>query len=452
MITGRTATLHNSVTQLLPKFYIMPKTETNIELEYNWIKNLKAPDKPVEYSDIKEKGLILRLSKAGTKTFTYRFRSNGKIKRFKIGRFPDVSLSEARKQVQQLRIDVDKGIDPQVEKRKSRYKPKELTFKELSGRFIKNHLSNRKPSTRTEYKRIIKTELLGNYKWGNLPVSEITSQHVREILNKKALDKNRYTMANRIRSTISKLFEYGMTVEGINISVNPVEGTAPFEQGEKVRERFYSADEIIELWDYFEVKREPLQSLLKMLLICGQRVSETMNMKWTDIEFDKPCKKISVGADGRTKPKAFLADVWTIRDNKSNRVHEVPLPPLAIEILEKLKPITGKSEFVFESYRKKGQPITTKTTADSIKKDTSVSDFRVHDLRSTVNTMMEELGIELFTRQKIMNHKGQSVTEKHYSWYNYIDKKQKALNLWNNRLESILSDEEQTAKISKIGS
>lgn len=424
----------------------MPK----IELEHHRIKAMKAPDKASDFFDTIERGLILRVSKAGTKTFSYRYRSNGKNRQFKIGKFPDVSLSEARKQVQQLRIDVDKGIDPQVEKRKSRYKPKELTFKELSDRFIKNHLSNRKPSTRTEYKRIIKTELLGNYKWGKLPVSEITSQHVREILNKKALDENSYTMANRIRSTISKLFEYGMTVEGINISVNPVEGTAPFEQGEKVRERVYSEDELFELWQYFEVKKEPLQSLFKMLLICGQRVNETMNMKWADIEFDKPCKKISVGVDGRTKPKAFLADIWTIRDNKSNRVHEVPLPPLAIELLEKLKPITGKSEFVFESYRKKGQPITTKSTADSIKEDTSISDFRVHDLRRTVSTLMEETGVDQFTVGKVMNHKGQSVTEKHYSWYNYIDKKQKALNLWNNRLESILSEEEQTAKISKI--
>jgi len=431
----------------------MPKAE----LEYHQIKALKAPKTPVDYFDTVERGLILRVSAAGTKTFSYRYRANGKNRQYKIGKFPDVSLSEARKCVQQLRIDVDRGADPQVEKRKNRYKPKEITFKELSDRFIKNHLSNRKPSTRKEYKRIIDSELLGNYKWGKLPVHEITSQHVREVLNEKALEENSYTMANRIRSTVSKLFDYGMTVEGINIPVNPVEGTAPFEQGENVRERVYTEDELLELWQYFEVKREPLQSLLKMLLICGQRVNETRNMKWADIEFDKPCKKITIGVDGKVKPKAFLADVWTIREYKSNRfykgtrVHEVPLPPLAVEVLEKLKPITGDSEFVFESYRKKGQPITVKSTADAIKNHTSVTDFRAHDLRRTVSTLMQETGVEQFTAGKVLNHKGQSVTEKHYSWYGFLDKKQSALNLWSNRLQSIIA-EEQTATIHKIGS
>jgi len=423
----------------------MPKKE----LEYNELKAMKGKEKPIEYFDTIERGLILRLSTAGTKTFTYRYRSNGKNRQYKIGKFPDVSLSEARKQVQQLRIDVDKGIDPQIEKRKSRYKPTELTFKQLSDRFIKNHLSNRKQSTRKEYKRIIESELLK--KWGKLPVTEISSQHVREILNKKALEENSYTMANRIRSTISKMFEYGMTIEGIGIEKNPVEGTAVFEQGENVRDRIYSEDEIEELWNFFEVKLEPLQSLLKMLLICGQRKNETMNMKWADIEFDKPCKKISIGIDGRTKPDAFLADIWTIRDTKNNRVHEVPLPPLAVEILEKLKAVTGNSEYVFESYRKKGQPITTKTTADTIKKETSIKDFRVHDLRRTVATMMEETGIDQFTVGKVLNHSGQSVTEKHYSWYKYTDKKMEALNLWSRRLNSIVNPEVQTENILKIG-
>ncbi len=424
----------------------MPK----IELEYHRIKAMPAPDKPVDLFDTIEKGLILRHSTAGTKTFAYRYRSNGKNRQFKIGKFPDVSLSEARKQVQQLRIDVDKGIDPQIEKRKKRYKPKELTFKELSDRFIKNHLSNRKNSTRKEYKRIIESELLK--KWGKLPVSEISSQHVREILNKKALEENSYTMANRIRSTISKMFEYGMTIEGIGIAKNPVEGTAVFEQGENIRDRIYSEDELEELWNFFEVKPEPLQSLLKMLLICGQRKNETMNMKWTDIEFGKPCKKISIGIDGRTKPEAFLADIWTIQDTKSNRTHEVPLPPLAFEILEKLKPVTGNSKYVFESFRRKGQPITTKSTADTIKRQTVISDFRVHDLRRTVATMMEETGIDQFTVGKVLNHSGQSVTEKHYSWYKYTDKKLEALNLWNRRLNSIIIPDDQTINILKLSS
>ena len=426
----------------------MPK----IELDHHRIKAMKAPDKASDFFDTIERGLILRLSKAGTKTFTYRYRSNGKNRQYKIGKFPDVSLSEARKTVQQLRIDVDQGKDPQAEKRNKRYKPKEMNFRELAKLFVKQHLSMRKESTRTEYERIINTELLGAHKWGSLPVSEITSQHVREVLNHKAFDEGHFTMANRIRSTISKIFEFGISVVGINVSRNPVEGTAIFEQGENARDRVYNEKELIELWNFFEAKQEPIESLLKMLLICGQRKTETMNMKWNDITYDKPCKRIKIAPDGTTKPEAFLADVWTITDNKSGRIHEIPLPPMAIDVLKKLEPITGKSKYVFESNRKKGQPITIKNTADVIKEKTSVSDFRPHDLRRTVETKMEESGIDRFICERVMNHADNTTAGKHYSWYNYMDKKQVALNRWNDRLERILNGENEETKILKIGS
>lgn len=432
----------------------MSKSERNIEFEYNWIKNLKAPDKPIEYSDTGEKGLILRLSKAGTKTFTYRYRSNGKIKRFKIGRFPGKSLSDARKDVRQLRIDIDNGKDPQTDRRNKRYKPKEITFKELSGLFIKQHLSTRKESTRKEYKRIIENELLP--KWKSLPVSEITSQYVREILNDKAYKDGSFTMANRIRAVISSIFEFGITRVGLTIERNPVEATAVFEQGENVRDRVYNEDEIKELWEIWETRPEPMQSVYKILLLTGQRLNEVLNMKWTDIEENKPCKRIKIDHEGRAVPEAFLTHVWTvsIEQQKTGRytkkVHEIPLSEMAYQIIQDLKPLTGKSEYVFESPRKKGFPLNSLNSTDKMIKENVISDFRIHDLRSTFSTKTEESGIEHYIVRKVLNHKDNDTTSRHYTWYDYMDKKLDAMNRWNWRLKNILDGKEETV-IHKIG-
>lgn len=429
----------------------MPK----IELEHNRVKAMKAPDKPIDYFDTIERGLILRLSKAGSKTFTYRYRANGKNRQFKIGKFPETSLSDARKRVRELRQEVDNGYDPQAKKRNKRYKPKEITFKELSKNFSEHHLPTLKESTRVEYRRIIDNELLP--KWKDFPVSEMTAHHVREILNKKAYEDKSFTMANRMRSVISKIFEFGIHRIGISINKNPVEATAVFEQGENVRNRVYDEDEIKELWEFWESRPEPIQSVYKMLLLTGQRLNEVLNLKWSDIEENKHCKRIKIDPDGRAIPEVFLTTVWTVSIEQqktgkhTNMVHEIPLSEMAYSIVKDLKPLTGNSEYVFESQRKKGHPLSSLNSTDKmIKKRTSVNDFRIHDLRRTFATKTEESGIDFSVVKKVLNHKESDVTSRHYTWYDYMDKKLEALNRWSYRLQNILKGKEETV-IHKIG-
>ncbi|HBQ58467.1 MAG TPA: integrase, partial [Balneolaceae bacterium] len=94
------------------------------KLTHRFVKGLQPPKKPIEYYDENESGLILRLSKAGTKTFAYRYRFSGENRRFTIGKFPEVSLSDARAKIRELKVRINDGIDPQAEKKKLKYKPK----------------------------------------------------------------------------------------------------------------------------------------------------------------------------------------------------------------------------------------------------------------------------------------------------------------------------------------
>ncbi|MDR8389897.1 tyrosine-type recombinase/integrase [Aliifodinibius sp. S!AR15-10] len=425
------------------------------KLTHRFVKGLQPPEKPIEYYDENESGLILRLSKAGTKTFAYRYRFAGKNRRYTIGKFPGYSLSDARARVRELKVKVNNGIDPQEEKKKRKYKPKELTFKELADIFSKQHLPKLAERTRDEYQRIIDVELLEKHNWGELYVSEMTDHHVREVLNHKAFEEDAFTMANRIRSTISKIFDFGLKNVGIKLQANPVANTPVFDQGENVRNRVYNEDEIKELWEYWETTPEPIQTYYKILLLTGQRRTETMQMKWSDIQRDKPCKRIEIDEDGRPKPKAFLADIWTIpeENTKSSRQHEVPLSEMVMKLIEKLKPITGKSDYIFESPRIDGQPLNSvKSATEKIQEETSVEDFRLHDLRRTVATKLEESLVDQIVIQKILNHQVEGVTGKHYQWYNYTDKKLEALNRWSWRVKSIISGEKSEAKIYNIES
>ncbi|HKL47300.1 MAG TPA: site-specific integrase [Candidatus Izemoplasmatales bacterium] len=252
-------------------------------------------------------------------------------------------------------------------------------------------------------------------------------------------------MANRIRSVISKIFEFGLKRVGLDIDRNPVDSTAPFDKGENVRERVYSVDEIRELWEYWETRPEPVQSVYKVLLLTGQRLSEVLHMKWKYIEVDRPCKRIRFDEEGRAVPEAFLANVWTIPDTKNNEIHELPLSNMAFGIIQDLKPATGDSDYVFESPRKKGAPLNSLNSTDKmIKKHTSVSDFRIHDLRRTFATRTEESGIDYSIIKKVLNHKDGDVTSRHYTWYDFMDRKLDAMNRWAWRLQSIVEGKEET--------
>lgn len=72
---------------------------------------------------------------------------------------------------------------------------------------------------------------------------------------------------------------------------------------------------------------------VKLLLFLGTRRSETLNMRWPDVDEH--------------------AKTWTVPGmfRKGGRTHVVPLPPLALGILKDLGPVTGKAPWVFVGKR-----------------------------------------------------------------------------------------------------
>ena len=441
----------------------MPKKH----LTDKFIRNETGPGKRTDYYDqhklkngeiekLGVKGLFIRITKAGNKYFYYRYWLHGKAHNYKVGDYGNISLTDARNKARELSQQVSNGIDPAAKRRREKHKPEKMLFRELADIFIKEHVSQKKPRTAKEYTRHIKTEMLDNFKWGDIPVSEFTSQHVRKVLRDKAVNQGCYTMANRLRSTISKLFDYGLKNVGIDLNSNPVDKTPVYEQGENTRDRVYNEHEIKQLWEHWDSLPEPIRSYYKIVLITGQRKTETMCMKWDDIELNKPCSRIKINANGRAVKETFQANIWNIAEYKTDsereiaKVHEIPLPAMAIHIIRELKPLTGDSQWVFESPTVPGQRLKSVKTRSEEIQNSFLPGFRLHDLRRTVETRLAEMGVEEIVGEKILNHAAKGVTQKHYNWYQYTDQKQKALQLWANRLDTIINGGGQQAKISKM--
>lgn len=406
-------------------------------LNDSFIKHFTNPKKRVEIYDDYVSGLALRVTPTGHKSFVFRYRFNKSVKRFTIGSYPAIKLAKARSVAKELTYQVSSGIDPLVEKQKAKEPKQIITFSDLSERYKKRHLPTLRDSTQTEYKRIIKNELVP--KLGRYPVEDITRKQIVDLLDVIAIDRGKPVQSNRVRAVLSSMFSFG--IDKAIVEANPVQNIKrkkKTDKGEKVeqkRQRIYTVEEIKALWKSFEQQEEPIQSVYKILLICSQRSGETRRMKWQDVDLKN--------------------QVWTIpaEQTKANRTHEVPLPETALKVLEALKPLTGKSEYVFQSNRKPGQPIEwLQKATDRIQIDSSVTDFRVHDLRRTAASYMAELGVQRTTLGKVLNHKGLAGDDQVtaiYDRHTYLDEKRKALQKWSYHLQQILEGSE--TKIHKIG-
>lgn len=395
-----------------------------IKITNNYLDNLENPERLTEIFDSLVTGLSVRVTTTGYKTWYFRYRFGDSVKRCKIAKYPTIKVAKARELARDLHVDVHSGIDPQAEKKRKKSQRPELTFNEIAESFKAYHMKPLRDKTRAEYERIIDNELVPVF--GKLPAKELQRSDIIDLLDKKAYTDESPTMANRIRARLHTIYTFAVGRD--LVKDNPVTKVPKYKSGENKRKRFYSENEIRLLWEAFDLQDEPARTVFKLLLICGQRSTETRYMKWDKIQ----------------------GGVWTVPASlsKSKREHRVPLPDLAIELLQDSK----ETGFVFES--RPGEPLKgLKRPIDRVREISGVEDFRPHDLRRTAATYMAELKIDRTTLGKILNHSGLAgdgqVTAV-YDRYDYMDEKKAALSKWSRYLESIIEDQPSETKIHNI--
>jgi len=385
------------------------------KFDHHQLESLGPEDKAIEYFDVITSGLGMRVSVKGTKSFFYRYRFHGRNKRYNIGSFPGISLKLARQRALELKVSVSNGVDPQLVKEKKKAPPpKVVLFADLVEAYTQNYLPSLREATAREYKRIIAKELMPLLR--HRPVEKIERRELVHLLEAIGNDRGAKTLANRVRAVLSSV--YSFCVNTGRVQYNPVL-TIKKTQKEASRDRIYSKEELKTLWDAFEAQEEPISSYYKCLLLLGQRAGETRRMKWEDIDLKK--------------------GIWVIPkdETKAARLHIVPLPKIATELLTHLKSISSDT-YVFESSRKSGHPLRwTHKASARISEHSGVEDFKIHDLRRTMASGLAELGIPRTVIGKVINHKGisgdNSVTAI-YDRYDYLEEKREALENWSQHL------------------
>ena len=359
---------------------------------------------PGEHADGKVAGLTFRVRETGGKSWAYRYRVGGRLRRLSLGSYPALGLANARIAARAHRKAVSLGRDPAEEK--SQYRIAD-TFGELAERFIEQWSKPRKRTWKEDRSNLDNLVLPA---WRHRPAKEIARRDVRELLEKIAA--RRPVGVNRVRALISKVFNYGMSVDVVEY--NPVTGTIP--QPEKARDRVLNEDEVRTLWAATEPGDGMLPAMsarIRLQLVTAQRGGEVNTIRWSDIDTNA---------------------IWTIPAEraKNGLAHRVPLSSLALELIDAM-PRT--STYALKGARGARQIREAVATI-------GLEDFRPHDLRRTAASFMASIGVPRVVIGKILNHVERDITAV-YDRHGYDREKRGALERWALELGRIVGSRTQ---------
>lgn len=331
------------------------------------------------YHDTKVNGLHLRISSTGIKTFSvFKRIKGGNPERITLGRYPDMTIDQARRRTMEINLAIADGRNPAEAKRNLK---SELLFSDLFEEYLERH-SKPKKKTWTEdqekYKNHIEKPL------GKRKLSEIDRAAI-SLIHSNITTRSGPIAANRILALISSVFGWAISAglwennSAIGIKRNK----------EKSRDRFIQSDELPRFFQ--ALSEEPngtVRDYILISLLTGARRSNVCSMKWQDINFERA--------------------EWRIEATKNDTPQTVTLSPEAIEVLQNRK--SDDSAFVFPGIGKSGHLQEPRKGWERILKRAGIKDLQLHDLRRTLGSWQAKTGASLAIIGKSLNHKNQNTT------------------------------------------
>ncbi|MCJ8276303.1 MAG: tyrosine-type recombinase/integrase [Bdellovibrionales bacterium] len=338
----------------------------------------------LEVSRIKRPGkhplgesLYLQVTNAGTKSWLFRYSFNKRSRWMGLGTCKTITLAQARETVIDLKRELKKGLDPiivrdQELRRRFLSESRTISFDKCAERYIEAHKSKWKSK-----KNLVQWEnSLKNYASpiiGHLPVSEIDLTLVLSVL--EPIWETKTETASRVRARIERILSWA-TVRGYREGNNPaiwkgyLDAILPNKSGLHKTKHFKAMpfQEIGEFMKELKEKDGVSYRALEFLVLTATRTNETLNAKWSEINFDNK--------------------TWTIPSSrmKSGQEHIVPLSRRALEILKDLERIQH-NEFIFPG-KKQSKPLSDMTLLMILRREQL--DYTVHGFRSTFKDWASE--------------------------------------------------------------
>ena len=385
------------------------------------IRDLRRPRSgQIEVRDKSVPGLRVRVGTSGTKSFVLRKRVAGKYRNIALGRFSDrFGLAEARKKARQLLSDIESKADPLA----ALPQPRRRSAAALTVNALWPEFKAAKVHLRSigEIERVFKRHILPEF--GDRAADQITRSEITRFIDEIA--RSAPVMARNTLGYLSSF--YGWAMPRLDqLQANPCRD-AGRPAAPKPRDRVLSEEEVGALWHVLEGEGKPFGPAIKLLLLTGQRRNEVFDADRSEFN--------------------LAAKLWTISREraKNDATHLVPLTPLALEIVkgllkdqrsEKLLPARGNWEMSPSGFSK-----AMKRIREALEEEIGrpVAHWTLHDLRRTLATGLQRLGVRLEVTEAVLNHLSgsRSGIVGVYQRHNYFHEKKSALAAWERELKRL---------------
>jgi integrase len=342
--------------------------------------------------DAKTPGLQCRISHTGNITFSIYKRMKGyAAERVTLGKFPQMSIEQARINAAKVNAAIAVGENPAEVKRAHKA---EMTFKELYNEYEEKHSKHKKRSWNNDKSQfdLYLEKPIGHKKLSQIKRADIANLHlsisrqVRPTKNKDDIPQYKSTTANRVLALISSVFNWG--VKNGKCSDNPVKGIE--KNKEKSRDRFLQPEELASFFKAVQNEtNETIRDYVLLSLYTGARRSNVVSMRWSDISFQHK--------------------VWRIPQTKNDEPVVVPLIEEVIEILKSR--MKNGSAYVLPGTSESGHLNDPKKGWKRILEKAEIKNLRLHDLRRTLGSWQAIMGSSNIIIGKSLGHKSQKATE-----------------------------------------
>jgi integrase len=383
-------------------------------------------------------GFGCKVTPKGSKIFIYQYRLGGRgspARRFTIGKYGALTADQARREAEVLALKVAQGKDPQRVKSETARVAVDLAFKPYVERFAVECLRAEWPAT---YRYV--HSLLLKYAvpvFGNKPLNEITRKDINAAL---APVKGKAATAANLFGVIRRLMRWA--VEQEDLARSPIEGV----KGPKPppsRDRVLDDDEMSLVWKSTAELGYPFGPLIRLLILTGARREEVAALDWSELDYG--------------------SQIWVLPPSRSKNgvAARQPLSTLAVAELDAVANRQGKSAgwpkagLVFSttgntsvSGYSRAKARLDRTIAALVEKDEASPPppWRLHDLRRTLATGLQRLGVRFEVTEAVLNHVSGSKggVAGVYQRYDWATEKACAVQAWADHVSDLLTGADQT--------
>lgn len=380
------------------------------------IRNAKPKEKPYKLTD--SNGLYLEVRPNGSKLWRYRYRIGGKENLFAVGDYPAMSLTEARGERESARKLVKQGIHPSHQRRTETLRRSieaESTFKAVAESWIQESTDPKSQSPWSEnYHRQVKQRLEGDAfpHIGVLPIRSITPVHIKDVL-KRVEKRGAPASAKLLKTWIGGVFRYAAGAFLVDTDPTwPLRNTIKAPKTKHIAH--LAAKDIPAFLQAIEgVQGEYATKMaVQLLWLTLVRTVELRCAEWKEFDLE--------------------AGLWTVPAErmKMREPHVVPLSAQAVELLQALKPLTGRWKYVFPGRKDREQPLTHEAIRDVLNRAGYAGKFTPHGVRSTFSTYFNEAGVDHDLIELTLAHAERNKVRGAYNHAQKLDQRRQLMQQW----------------------